>query len=426
LLNFVKKGYLINENVMKDKNSVSIIFWQRRDKINDIGTAPVYMRITVNGKREEISINKRFDVSKWKNGSPVGSSFDAKELKKDLDACKTKVNTIIRDLKSQNKQITAANIKEIYTGKGKNTVSVLEAFEAHNLSVRKLENIDYSHSTVKRYETTLEHIRAFIKYQYNRNDLLLTELNYKFIDELEIYFKTIRKCNHNSSVKYIKNFRKIVNKALKNEWLDKDPFSKYSIKLEEVKRVYLTTEELTRIKEKNISIARVRKIRDIFLFCCYTGLAFSDVKKLTQKDIIKNDQGELHISQQRTKIKKNANVAYIMLLPPALTILEKYKNDPECSAGNLLPVPSLDKYNAYLKEVADICGIEKNLTTHVARHTFATTVTLLQGVPMETVSKMLGHKSLRSTQIYSKVVEEKVTYDMNILKKKMLGINDQA
>jgi site-specific recombinase XerD len=234
---------------------------------------------------------------------------------------------------------------------------------------------------------------------------------------LEHYLKTVRNCNHNTTIKYIKNLKKIVNLAIKNDWLSKNPFIRFEGKIKAVKREYLTAEELQKIIELRIKIPRLDQIRDVFVFSCYTGLAYIDVANLTQDNIVRGIDGEWWIFTQRIKTENKSNVP---LLPMALSIIQKYKIDPESlNKEMLLPVISNQKLNAYLKEIATLAGINKNLTFHLARHTFATTVTLANGVPIESVSEMLGHKSIRTTQIYAKVIEKKVSEDMKILKDKL-------
>ncbi len=234
-------------------------------------------------------------------------------------------------------------------------------------------------------------------------------MSYSFVNDFEHYLRTEKKCNHNSALKYIRMFRKIIHLAVANDWLMKDPFMAFKGKQQEVKRGYLTEEELKTLESKILHIQRLDRVRDVFVFCCYTGLAYSDVQKLTANHIVPKIDREKWIQIDRTK---TGSTSEIPLFPKPLEIIEKYKNDPECSAsGRLLPVNSNQKFNAYLKEIADLCGITKVLTTHLARHTFATTVTLTNGISIESVSKMLGHKKLQTTQVYAKITDKKVGDD---------------
>ncbi|MEL6976820.1 MAG: site-specific integrase, partial [Bacteroidota bacterium] len=212
----------------------------------------------------------------------------------------------------------------------------------------------------------------------------------------------------------IVNFKKIIRIALANEWITKDPFFHWKASWKSKEKQYLTQAELDTLREKRSFLPRLDLVRDIFVFCCYTGLAYADVKQLRQEDIIIGVDGYRWIKMARKKTKA---ISSIPLLPPAEAIIEKYSEHPYVLDGKgVLPVLTNQKSNAYLKEIADVCGINKNLTTHLARHTFATTVTLSKGVSISTVSKMLGHRSLKTTQIYAKVLDSKIADEMAVLK----------
>ena len=239
----------------------------------------------------------------------------------------------------------------------------------------------------------------------------------------EYYLKTYKPLGHqkplgnNGLMKHMERFRKMINVALKNEWLDKDPFRAYKLKFNRYERGYLTETELKKIEEKDFKINRLQAVKDLFIFSCYTGLAYIDTLALTKQHIVQGiDEGSWLITHR----KKTHTPVKIPLLPKALFIIEKYSNNPKCLAeGSLLPNMSNQKLNSYLKEMADVCGIEKNLTFHLARHTFATTVTLSNGVPIESVSKMLGHTKISTTQVYAKVIERKLSDDMILLRQKL-------
>jgi integrase len=227
--------------------------------------------------------------------------------------------------------------------------------------------------------------------------------------------RSIRKCGNNSAIKYIKNFGKIVRICLGNGWLTVDPYLNYKPKTSKVHRTALTKEELKAISEKEMPMERLRLVKDIFLFCCYTGLAYVDVRKLKRSEVLKGIDGENWIYTNR---KKTDTLSRIPILPSALEILERYEDHPQCQ-DNVLPVMSNQKMNAYLKEIADLSGINKILTFHIARHTFATTITLNNGVPIESVAKMLGHTNIKTTQIYAKVMDHKISEDMSLLRQKL-------
>src|SRR4051794_35921178 len=248
----------------------------------------------------------------------------------------------------------------------------------------------------------------------------MSKMSITFITSFD-YLRSECKYNNNSAVKYIKNFKKVIRICIANGWINKDPFVNYKSKVREVKRDYLSQEELKTISQKRFVSERLNQIRDIFLFSCFTGLAYADVKKLKRSEInVGVDGGEwIFTSRQKTE-----TASRIPLLPFTLQLLERYRDHPQCVIKDrVLPVPSNQKMNAYLKEIADICGITKQFTFHIARHTFATTVTLSNGVPIESVSKMLGHTNLRTTQHYAKILDKKVGDDMKILHAKFSSFN---
>jgi site-specific recombinase XerD len=295
---------------------------------------------------------------------------------------------------------------------------LLVLFQEHNDEVKSLVGREFSAGTVERYKTCKKHITDFLKHKYNINDLPVHKVDYKFITDLEYYLKTTKKNAHNTAVKYIANFKKIIRIALANDWISKDPFLKWKAKLKRVDREFLNQEEIEKIINLEIKIPRLDYVRDIFIFSCFTGLAYIDCKNLTKENLVIGVDGEKWIHTTRKKTETRSSIP---ILPIAGRIIQKYEDDPILRyKGLVLPVLSNQKMNAYIKEIADLCGIQKNLTFHLARHTFATTVTLTNGVPIESVSKMLGHTNLRTTQHYAKVLDMKVGRDMALLKDKLV------
>lgn len=403
-------------------NTFSVLFWFLSNRISKkTGEAPIMARITVNGKRAEISTGKKVIPEKWNvsAGRVRGTGEQARIINRHLDKMRVKLDKIHDRLQEEDQFISAQSIKNIYLGKTNKQHSLLELFRHHNSQMKAQLGKEYSQGTLERYETTLKHLERFIKHQYQRDDYMLRELKYAFIADFEFYLKSVKNIGHNTTMKYLSYFKKIVFLALKNEWIERDPFARFEMTLKEVKKGYLTKEELLDLYQKEFQVERLEQVRDIFLFCCYTGLAYADVKKLTPEHISKGLDGEYWIFVERTKTGSSSNVP---LLPQASELMEKYQNHPETvNSGHLLPVISNQKMNAYLKEIANLCGITKNITFHMARHTFATTVTLSNGVAIETVGNMLGHKNLKTTQVYAKVVQEKVSEDMKALKEKLGG-----
>ncbi|MFD0835970.1 site-specific integrase [Mariniflexile aquimaris] len=404
------------------QTTFSILFYPRGNDIDKNGYAPIYARITVNGKRSEFSIRRKVQLTRWNSdaGKIRGTTPDVRELNKYLLSIELKINKIQEQLSEKNILITSEKIKNIYLGKNSNQKMLLAIFQEHNDKVNELVGKDFSAGTAERYKTAMKHVTDYILKEYQVKDIPVREVDLKFITGFEYYLKTTRNCAHNSAIKYVTNLKKIIRIAYANDWISKDPFIHWKAKLKIVDREFLTSEDIQKIVEKDFSTDRLNQVKDIFIFSCFTGLAYADVKKLTKNDIVIGIDGQNWIKTKRTKTDTRSNIP-ILSIPQA--IIDKYKVYQESlDTELLLPVLSNQKMNAYLKEIADLCEINKNLTFHLARHTFATTVTLTNGVPIESVSKMLGHKSLRTTQHYAKIIDKKVSEDMNALRLKMDAI----
>lgn len=402
------------------KHNIAILFYTRVNRKTDDGQVPIYLRITLNGQRIVQATHRFVLRSQWSSiaGKMKGSSAAAKSLNNFLDALRNKVHNTEREIVQDGREITYESFKNKWFGVAEKPHMILEIFKQHNDEVKELAGKDYSPATLKRYETSLGHTRNFILWKYKVSDLDVKKLNYEFISSYSFWFKTIRNCNHNTTMKYLTNFKKIVLICLKNGWIDKDPFIGFKFNKHEVDRAFLTDLEIQAIHSKKFK-NRLDHVRDIFLFSCYTGLAYADVKKLKRSEIGVGIDGEKWIFTRRQKTDSSSRIP---ILPAAEELIAKYQHYAQCVINDkVLPVLSNQKMNAYLKEIADICGINKTLTFHIARHTFATTVTLSNGVPIETVSKMLGHKNLRTTQHYAKILDLKVSEDMKQLKNKLLN-----
>ena len=334
-----------------------------------------------------------------------------------LDGLQKKVYEAHSQLTEGDAIITAESIRNKFLGKGGQPRSLMEIFKDHNQKVAALVGKEYTKGTLCRYQTALKHTGDFLKWKYNLSDIDIKKIDHAFLMDFEFYLRSERKCANNSAVKYIRNFGKIIRICIANRWLTYDPFLNYKNKIKTVDRVYLTTEELQEMADKDMATDRLTQVRDIFLFCCFTGLAYADVKKLHKWDIVTGIDGEKWIAIKR---QKTDTPSRIPLLPTAITLIQRYPDHPQCeSSGRVLPVLSNQKMNSYLKEIADVCSINKPITFHIARHTFATTVTLLNGVPIESVSKMLGHTNIQTTQHYAKILDIKVGADMALLKKRL-------
>jgi integrase len=395
--------------------TLAILFHLKKPKKYLKGPVPIYIRITIDGGRFEINTTRMCDPENWSNvkGRVTSTKEESRQMNNYLDLLQTKVYETQRELMNGGYEVTAPAIKNKLFGKEERQKTILEVYKYHNQQFEELVGKEYSLGTFKKFKTCLISLEEFLKWKHNISDFPIKSLSHQFVTDYEFYLKSVQNLQHNTAMGYIKKLKKIVRQCVANDWLDKDPFMSYKIKIRDTHRTYLLEEELQILTNKNISIERFNVVRDIFLFSCYTGLSYSDVEKLTSSAISTGIDGKKWIFTTRTKAD---TLTRVPLLPPALAILDRYaKSTASINSGKLLPILSNQRMNSYLKELADICGIKKELTFHCSRHTFATTVTLTNGVPIETASSMLGHRSLRTTQHYAKIIDKKVSDDMNSL-----------
>jgi Site-specific recombinase XerD len=403
-----------------EKVTLGIHFVLRMNKINN-GLAPIYARITVNSKRCEVSVKRSIPVSAWNVGKGMAKpiSPENKQLNSYLEQIRKMMVEAYQDIVVSKQIVTAEAIKNKFYGIDLSEMTLVKLIEYHNKNCKE----ELRWGTLKNYFTTQKYITKFLKEKLKTSDIYLHSLNYKFLADFEYYLRTYKPVDHqspmgnNTVMKHIERLRKMIKMAIRYEWLEKDPFTAFRQKFHRVERGYLTEEELKIIESRDFSISRLQYVKDLFIFSCYTGLAYIDVMKLTPDDI------QLGIDKQIwlfTKREKTDNPVRIPLLPIAIEIVNKYKEDIKSIVhGRVFPPISNQRLNSYLKEISDLCEIKKNLTFHLARHTFATTVTLTNGVPIESVSKMLGHSRISTTQVYAKVVEKKLGEDMAQLKKRL-------
>lgn len=401
--------------------SFSHLFYLRKNKTKK-DTGVIYVRVTVNGKRAVITTGREIPLSLWNlNASKaLGTTAQGKSINRFLSNVENKLYEAHQKLLDRGGSFRSKDIVDIYLGKDNKKEGqgrmLLEIFQEHNDRVNKLIGKDFAAGTAERYRTAKKHVEDYLKKEYKASDIQVKDVDHKFITGLEYYLKTERNCAHNSAIKYITNFKKIIRIAFANEWISRDPFLNWKGKLKVVDREFLTEGELQAMIAKEIRNDRLSLVKDIFLFSCFTGLSYADVKKLSAKEVVVGFDGKRWIKTKRTKTKTRSSIP---ILPTAEAILGKYSTHPEVSEKRLLPVLSNQKMNAYIKEIGDLCDINKNLTFHLARHTFATTVTLSNGVPIESVSKMLGHKNLQTTQHYAKILDRKVSDDMAALRERL-------
>ena len=402
-----------------ERTTFGLLFYIRRDKTNKRGEAPVFMRLTINGERADASIKRFIEPHAWNSakGKANEKSRGGKDLNLYLDAISANILRIQRDLELDKKEVSAQIILNRYLGKEQSDRhTLMEVFRAHNEKCRALSGISLAPATVIRYETTLRLTEEFLQKNYKKEDCYLDEVTNQFIEDFEFFLKTVRRCCHNTTTKYLLNFKKIIRIALAKGWMKKDPFAQVHFHFEPVEREFLEKQELKAMLNKEITITRLAQVRDIFCFCCLTGLAFTDVQQLKAEHLVADIHSKIWIRKARQKTK---NMCNIPLLDEAQKIIDRYKEHPYCQThGVLLPVCSNQKMNSYLKELADICGIRKNLSTHCARHTFAT-LTLASGATIDNVAKMLGHANVNMTRRYAKVLDSSIMRDMEVVAENM-------
>ncbi|MGO3181490.1 MAG: site-specific integrase [Aequorivita sp.] len=401
---------------MRTSKTFSIRFWVNPKKAQN-NRALLYARVTVNQKRVEISLKRKVSLDLWdsKNKKVLGNSTEAKQINQYLEESRVQLFQVFQDLKFRGELITAKKIKSKYLGEDESSRTLLELIEYHS---KKIENTHASGS-IRNFDVTESYIHKFLEKEKKTSNIYLKHLDYKFLCDFERFLHAYyskghkRKMSHNTVMKHIQRLRKMVTLAYHLEWIDKDPFRRWKMTFEKKERDFLTVNELSNLETYDLPIERLERVRDLFLFSCFTGISYVDVIKLTNSNILKGMDGNNWIITHRQKTKTKIKVP---LLETAQLLIKKYENHPMALISEtLFPIITNEKVNLYLKEIADAVGIKKNLTFHMARHTFATTVTLSNGVPIETVSKLLGHTKLATTQIYARVLEEKLSQDMNAL-----------
>jgi site-specific recombinase XerD len=401
------------------KSTFKVLFYVKRNAIRKDGKMPIVARITVDGHVAQFNTKLEIQPDNWsvKMGKAIGQSSDSKKLNTLLNEINASVHKNYHELRHRDNYVTAEKVKNEFLGISDNFETLLDIFQKHNEDTLKLVGISKSAATYQKYEVTRKHLQKFLLLKYKLADISLKEIKHMFLCDFEIYLMTTAGCNANTTAKFMQFFKRIILIARNNGLITIDPFANYKIRLAKVDRGYLPQEDIEKLLKKQFSTKRLELVRDIFVFSCFTGLAYIDVKNLTDKSVRTSFDGKLWIMTKRQKTNVQSN---ILLLDVPKMILEKYRG--KSPDNKLLPILSNQKMNAYLKEIGDLCEIDKELTFHLARHTFATTVTLAKGVPIETVSKMLGHTNIKTTQIYARITDSKISNDMQELAGKLEGI----
>lgn len=404
------------------ENKVKVLYLPNRSKKNAKGLVPIYLRITYNSLRLHKSTGFYVKPDSWdvKNQRIKGSSMEIHAKNSQLDTMRVKVLQVVNQLILNEKPFNVQTIKKMLEGNDSSQVTLLRVCDEHIAEMQKLKGRDYVPSTIIKYKNTVLRLKQFMKYKYKRKDVFLYELNFHFISEFESFLKYKYDNSTTTCYKHYQRFTRMIRRAISKGYLEKYPFGDYKIRMPKKKIQYLTQAELNRIELQDFKAERLNIIRDIFVFCCYTGLAYAELESLTADNITTGMDGEPWLNIHRKKTNKDYQVP---LLPKALEILEKYKNHPKCiKKGCCVPVPSNQKYNAYLKEIGDIAEIphDKPLVSHLARKTFACTVGLANGMNIGVLSKLLGHSSIQITlDSYATVIDELMLNNVRALKEKL-------
>lgn len=395
-----------------DRKLFSVLFFIKRTKLRKNGEAPIVVRITYGSQSAEIQISRTVPVTQWSQNRSCSTGRDkqAAETNAFIEMVRVKLYKIHQELERTGGFYNVRTIKDMYMGKGVQDRTLYSTFKEHNDRCRELIGVDYELITIRRYDNCLKYLMVVVEQQYRKEDIRLCEINAELVRNFEYYLKVERGCQQNTVIRYMKCFKKIINLAIANEWMTRNPFAGIKFQAKEVIKEVLTKEEIERIMVKEFEMEHLEYVRDVFIFCIFTGLAYTDVNNLRQEHLTTDNSGDVWIRKAR---EKTENMCNIPLLKIPQTILEKYKDHPiQQKTGSLLPVTSNQKMNSYLKEIATRCNIKKRLTTHTARYTYASVVCLANGVAMENVAKMLGHSDIRMTQHYAKVMDTSIKKDM--------------
>lgn len=403
---------------MRSKTNFRVSFFLKKAKLLKNGEASVAMRITVDGQRVENNIRKSILPNLWDQSKEraKGTSTAAVDLNRFIEDARIRIHQIVTDLQQMGAEINPLIVQQRFYGVGqmrKQERTILQVIQEHNDEANQLIGKDFVEITWRRYETMKRYLGELIKQKYGVDDLPLSDFTGEVIRAYEVYLKTEKDLCQNTLIRYMKALKKITNRCLANDWIQKDPFAGIKFREEPTEPEFLTLEEVDRIYNCNPGSKRLEVIKDMFLMSAFTGLAFTDVSQLTEDHIVTDNDGNKWIRKPRQKTKQMSNIP---LLDVPLAIIEKYQGDKKATKkGVLLPIPCNQVMNRYLKEIAEICKINKRLTMHTARHTYAT-LCLSQGVSLKNVSKMLGHASVKMTERYARVLDSSILHDMNAIR----------
>ena len=395
------------------KSTFSIIFYLKRQVVKKDGTVPVMGRITVDGTQTQFSCKVTANPKLWdtKGGRMTGKSMLALEMNRKLDKMRVSINKHYQEILDRDNYVTAEKVKNAFLGLEYRCQTLLKVYSQYNEDYEKLYKAGMrSWGSLRRYRCVYRHLQEFLQSRYHVNDISLKELTPAFITDFEAFLRTDKHLCENSLSVYMLPLRTMVFRAIDNGWLTRDPFHDYKVPKVETTRGFLTKEEIHLLMNAELKRKTMQLIRDLYLFCSFTGLSFADLKNLKEEHIqtFFDDSEWIMIDRQKTGVRST-----IKLLDYPKSIMEKYRG--LCADGRIFPVPCYSDCRGILLRVAKRCGITKHLTWHMSRHTMATEICLTNGVPIETVSSILGHKNIKTTQIYAKITKEKLNKDMDKL-----------
>ena len=396
-----------------NNTKLSILFYSNKRNKSKVNRTAIICRLTYLKVRKQMSTGIFINPKHWNSKKQLiePPEPNAELLNTQLSLIKTKLNQAFLFLQVKGSDFTVDDIYKQYKGETpKKEFGVMEVYNLHSDRISKLVGIEIKQVTYSKYLESGRHLRDFIRHRFKQKDIQLKALKSSFLEHYEYYLKTEKKMQQSTLNKAIQRFRRVVKYAISEDYLYKDPFMLYKAKRVKKEVVYLSPEQLKKLEETNFKVKRIQQIKDMFVFCCYTGLAFNEMSNLKKQDIIVDFDEQLWIKIKRSKTERSYKVP---LLPKALEIMKKYEDETN---GYVFPRMSNVKFNAYLKEIADVVGIDFNLTHHIARKTFATTVLLYNGIPLDIVSKLLGHSKLQTTQDhYGEIVQKRISLEISRL-----------
>jgi site-specific recombinase XerD len=398
------------------KSTYRILFLIRKRDLNKDGLANIMVRITISGEQAEFSAKEFVKPEMWSSlGKVTGRTKGAQQINDSLDRIKIALDKHYKAILEKEGYVTPDKLRDTYLGKEIRNNTVLSLYNIKIEQKRNLVGKTIRCTTLSKYLATQKRVGDFMVYKYQKVDMPIRDVDFQFVTDYEVYLKSVCGCGHNSTVKHLRYLKQIITNALKNRYISIDPFDDYTLGYKPVKKEFLIEPEIKKLMNKKFESKRLEEVRDVFLFQIFTGLAYIDAANLSEDNIIEDGFGQKWIQLTRQKSSVQANIP---LLDIPLSILKKYKG---LENGKLLPIHTNQKMNEYLKEIASLCGINKRLTTHCGRHSFGT-IMLTKGVSIESVSKMLGHTNITTTQIYAKVLNQKIFVEVNKVRGELDGL----